>query len=179
MSRIGKLPIAIPAGVQVRMDSRTFVAKGPKGEQREAIHDDMRVEIDDKEIRVRRPTDQKRHRALHGLSRTLIANCVKGVSDGFSKKLEIRGVGYRAQVNGAKLVLTVGYSNPVEYEPPKGIEVKAESLTLVAVSGASKQQVGQVAAEIRAVRPPEPYKGKGIRYEGEYVRQKAGKTAGK
>jgi large subunit ribosomal protein L6 len=179
MSRIGKLPIEIPSGVQVRMENRTFVAKGPKGEQREAIHDEMQVEIDEKQIRVARPSDQKRHRSLHGLSRTLIANCVKGVSDGFSKKLEIRGIGYRAEVQGRKLVLTVGYSNPVEFQAPEGVELKAESPTLVAVSGASKQRVGQVAAEIRAIRPPEPYKGKGIRYEGEYVRQKAGKTAGK
>jgi large subunit ribosomal protein L6 len=165
MSRIGRLPIEIPQGVQVRMDGDIFVAKGPKGEHSERIHGDMTVEIEEKEVRVVRPTEQKRHRSLHGLSRSLIANTVHGVSSGFEKKLEIRGVGYRAEVKGNKLVLNVG--------------IKAESPTLVAVSGVSKQQVGQVAAEIRGVRPPEPYKGKGIRHEGEYVRHKAGKTAGK
>lgn len=179
MSRIGRLPIEIPEGVSVRMQGSTFVAKGPKGEHSEIIHTDMKVEIDEKEVRVVRPSEQKRHRSLHGLSRTLIANSVKGVSEGFRKKLEIRGVGYKAEVKGKKLVLTVGLSHPVEYPVPDGIEVKTDSPTLVAVSGISKQRVGQVAAEIRRFRPPEPYKGKGIRYEGEYVRQKAGKTAGK
>ena len=179
MSRIGRLPIEIPQGVQVRMDGEVFFAKGPKGELSERIHGDMNVEIDDKEVRVVRPTEQKRHRSLHGLSRTLIANSVHGVSVGFQKKLEIRGVGYRAEVQGKKLVLNVGYSNPVEFPIPEGIEIKAESPTLITVSGISKQRVGQVAADIRSVRKPEPYKGKGVRYEGEYVRQKAGKTAGK
>lgn len=179
MSRIGRMPIEIPQGVQVRMDGHVFVAKGPKGEHSERIHTDMTVEIEEKEVRVVRPTEQKRHRSLHGLSRSLIANTVRGVSSGFEKKLEIRGVGYRAEVKGNKLVLSVGFSNPVEFDVPSGVDIKAETPTLVAVSGVSKQRVGQVAAEIRGVRPPEPYKGKGIRYEGEYVRHKAGKTAGK
>lgn len=179
MSRIGRRVITIPQGVQVQLQGRTFTAKGPKGEHRQTVHPDMQVTIADGEIQVQRPSDQGRHRALHGLTRTLVANCVKGVSEGFIKKLEIRGVGYRAEVQGRKLVMTVGYSNPVEYPAPEGIEIKAETPTLVAVSGVDKQRVGQVAAEIRAIRPPEPYKGKGIRYEGEFVRQKAGKTAGK
>ena len=179
MSRIGKLPIPIPQGVQARMAGSTFVAKGPKGEHHQPVYPDIQVEIGEKEIRVLRPSEQRRHRALHGLSRTLVANCVKGVFQGFSKKLEIRGVGYRAEVQGQKLMLNVGYSNPYAYSVPAGVQVRTESPTMIAVSGVDKYQVGQVAAEIRGVRPPEPYKGKGIRYEGEYVRQKAGKTAGK
>jgi len=179
MSRIGKLPVPIPPGVQAHMEGQTFVAQGPKGEHRQPLHPDMQVEIAAQEVRVRRPSDQRRHRALHGLSRTLVANSVKGVSEGFRKRLEIRGVGYRAEVQGRKLLLNVGYSSPYEYAVPAGVEIKAETPTLIAVSGVDKYQVGQVAAEIRAVRRPEPYKGKGIRYEGEYVRQKAGKTAGK
>jgi large subunit ribosomal protein L6 len=179
MSRIGRQVITIPKGVQVQMQDRVFSAKGPKGEHQQSVHPDMSVKISDGEILVERPTEQGRHRALHGLTRTLVANCVKGVSEGFMKKLEIRGVGYRAEVKGNTLVMTVGFSNPVEYAVPEGIQVKAETPTLVSVSGVDKQQVGQVAAEIRGIRPPEPYKGKGVRYEGEYVRQKAGKTAGK
>lgn len=179
MSRIGRRVIRVPDGVQVRMDGATFVAKGPKGEHRQLVHRDMTVEIGTGEVHVQRPSDQTKHRALHGLTRTLVANCVRGVAQGFVKKLEIRGVGYRAEVQGRKLVVSVGFSNPVEFPVPEGIEVKAESPTLLAVSGVDKQRVGQVAAEIRGIRPPEPYKGKGIRYEGEYVRQKAGKTAGK
>ncbi len=170
MSRIGKLPVPIPQGVQAHMEGQTFVAKGPKGEHRQPVHPDMQVEIAAQEVRVRRPSDQRRHRALHGLSRTLVANSVKGVSEGFRKRLEVQG---------RKLVLNVGYSSPYEFPVPAGVEIKTESPTLIAVSGVDKYQVGQVAAEIRAVRRPEPYKGKGIRYEGEYVRQKAGKTAGK
>ncbi len=179
MSRIGRKVIAVPQGVQVQMEGGTFVAKGPKGQHRQPVHPDMAVEISAGEIRVARPTEQTRHRQLHGLTRTLIANSVTGVTNGFVKKLEIRGVGYKADVQGRKLMISVGYSNPVEFPLPAGIDVKAETPTLLAVSGIDKQQVGQVAAEIRGVRPPEPYKGKGIRYEGEVVRQKAGKTAGK
>ena len=179
MSRIGRLVITVPKGVQVQMDGGTFVAQGPKGQHRQPVHPDMGVEVAGAEIRVVRPTEQTRHRSLHGLTRTLIANSVKGVSEGFVKKLEIRGVGYRAEVQGRTLVVSVGYSNPVQFPLPEGIDVKAEAPTLLAVSGVDKQQVGQVAAEIRGIRPPEPYKGKGIRYEGEHVRQKAGKTAGK
>ncbi|HZM15541.1 MAG TPA: 50S ribosomal protein L6 [Candidatus Krumholzibacteria bacterium] len=179
MSRIGRMVIAVPQGVQVAMEGTTFVSKGPKGQHRQPVHPEMAVEIAGSEVRVTRPTEQTRHRALHGLTRTLVANSVRGVSTGFIKKLEIRGVGYKAEVQGRKLMLSVGYSNPVEFPLPEGIDVKAEAPTLLAVSGVDKQQVGQVAAEIRGIRPPEPYKGKGIRYEGEHVRQKAGKTAGK
>ena len=179
MSRIGRMVIAVPQGVQVAMEGTTFVCKGPKGEHRQPVHPEMAVEIAGSEVRVTRPTEQTRHRALHGLTRTLLANSVRGVSTGFVKKLEIRGVGYKGEVQGRKLLLSVGYSNPVEFPLPEGIEAKAEAPTLLAVSGVDKQQVGQVAAEIRGIRPPEPYKGKGIRYEGEHVRQKAGKTAGK
>jgi large subunit ribosomal protein L6 len=136
----------------------------------------MGVEVKDNEVRVVRPTEQTRHRALHGLTRTLIANSVKGVSEGFVKKLEIRGVGYRAEVQGRTLVVSVGYSNPVQFPLPEGIDAKAETPTLLAVSGVDKQQVGQVAAEIRGIRPPEPYKGKGIKYAGEQIRRKAGKA---
>jgi len=179
MSRIGKLPVEVPAGVTCRMEGTTFTAKGPKGEHSERIPSDIQVSIEEKEIKVMRPSEQKRHRALHGLSRTLVANTIAGVSMGFSKKLEIKGVGYKAEVQGKKLILTVGYSNPVEYPFPEGIEIATESPTLVTVSGINKQRVGQVAAEIRNFRKPEPYKGKGVRYLGEVVRQKAGKTAGK
>ena len=179
MSRIGKLPVKIPSGVTCRMEGNVFWAKGPKGELSERIPADITVKIEDAQISVTRPTEQKRHRALHGLSRTLVFNTVRGVSEGFTKKLEVRGVGYKAEVQGKKLVLTVGYSNPVEYPFPPGIEITAENQQVVAVSGISKQQVGQVAAEIRGFRAPEPYKGKGVRYLDEVVRQKAGKTAGK
>jgi len=179
MSRIGKLPVEIPSGVTCRMEGTVFTAKGPKGELSENIPSDIQVKIEDKTILVTRPSEQKRHRALHGLSRTLVANTVHGVSEGFTKKLEVRGVGYKAEIQGKKLVLTVGYSNPVEYPFPDGIEIKAETPTVVAVSGINKQKVGQVAAEIRGFRKPEPYKGKGVRYIDEVVRQKAGKTAGK
>ena len=179
MSRIGKLPIAIPRGVEVRLEGHTLVSKGPKGEHRQPLHTEMQVEIGQSEVRVLRPSEQRRHRSLHGLSRTLVANSVRGVAEGFSKRLEIRGVGYKAELQGRRLQLSVGFSTPYVYEVPDGIEVRTESPTLIKVSGVDKQRVGQVAAEIRGVRPPEPYKGKGIRYEGEFVRQKAGKTAGK
>jgi large subunit ribosomal protein L6 len=179
MSRIGRLPVAIPGGVKVEMDAGVFTAQGPKGKHSERIHPDVTVEIDAAEVRVTRPSDGKKHRSLHGLSRTLIANSVKGVADGFAKKLEIRGVGYKAEVKGKALVMALGYSHPIEFAIPEGIEIQCESPTLVVVRGVSRQRVGQVAADIRGFRPPEPYKGKGIRYEGEVVRQKAGKTAGK
>jgi large subunit ribosomal protein L6 len=161
------------------MDGGVFVADGPKGRQSETIHPEMQVQVGDREVRVARPSDAKRHKALHGLSRTLIANAVKGVSEGFTKKLEIRGVGYKAEMKGKSLVLALGYSHPIQFDVPTGIEIQVETPTLIAVRGVSRQQVGQVAADIRGFRPPEPYKGKGIRYEGEVVRQKAGKTAGK
>jgi large subunit ribosomal protein L6 len=155
------------------------VAQGPKGELQTPIHPEMQVEVGDKEVRVSRPSDAKRHKSLHGLCRTLVANSVKGVSEGFAKKLEIRGVGYKAEMKGKMLVMALGYSHAVEFPVPAGIEIQCETPTLIAVRGADRQLVGQVASNIRDCRPPEPYKGKGIRYEGETVRQKAGKTAGK
>ena len=179
MSRIGRLPVAVPGGVKVRMEAGVFTAQGPKGSHSERIHPEMQVEVGEKEITIGRPSDEKKHKSLHGLSRTLIANSVKGVSEGFQKKLEIRGVGYKAELKGKTLVLALGYSHTVEFPVPDGIEIKCETPTVIAVSGVSKQRVGQVAADIRGFRPPEPYKGKGIRYDGETVRQKAGKTAGK
>jgi large subunit ribosomal protein L6 len=179
MSRIGRLPVLIPGNVKVRMEDGVFTAHGPKGEHAERIHPDMKVEIDAKEVRIGRPSEAKKHKSLHGLSRTLIANSVKGVSEGFAKKLEIRGVGYKAEIKGKALVMALGYSHPIEFAVPAGIEIQCETPTMVVVRGTSRQRVGQVAADIRACRPPEPYKGKGIRYEGETVRHKAGKTAGK
>ena len=179
MSRIGRRPVPIPKGVSVRMDNGTFVAEGPKGKHAERIHPEMQVQIAAAEVQVARPSEAKFHKSLHGLSRTLIANSIKGVSEGFSKKLEIRGVGYKAELRGKALVLALGYSHPIEFPVPEGIDIAVESPTLIAVKGIDKQRVGQIAAEIRGFRPPEPYKGKGIRYEGETVRQKAGKTAGK
>ena len=179
MSRIGRLPVPVPKGVKVRLDDGVFVAQGPKGEHTERIHPEMQVEIGETEVRVVRPSEAKRHKALHGLSRTLIANSIKGVSEGFVQKLEIRGVGYKAELKGKSLVLALGYSHPIDFPVPTGIDIHVETPTMIAVRGISKQRVGQVAADIRNFRPPEPYKGKGIRYEGETVRQKAGKTAGK
>jgi len=179
MSRIGRMPVAIPSGVKVRFADRELVAQGPKGEQSVQIHPEMHVEVGEKEVRVSRPTEAKRHKSLHGLSRTLVYNTIQGVSTGFSKKLEIRGVGYKAEVKGQALVLALGYSHPIEFPIPKGIEIQCESPTSITVRGIDKQRVGQIAADIRGFRPPESYKGKGIRYEGEVVRQKAGKTAGK
>lgn len=179
MSRIGRLPVPVPKGVKVKLEDGVFVAQGPKGENAERIHPEMAVQISEQEVRVTRPSDAKRHKALHGLSRTLIANSIKGVSEGFVQKLEIRGVGYKAELKGKSLVLALGYSHPIDFPVPAGIDIQVESPTLIAVRGINKQRVGQVAADIRNFRPPEPYKGKGIRYEGETVRQKAGKTAGK
>jgi large subunit ribosomal protein L6 len=179
MSRIGRKPVPVPKSVTVRMENGSFIAKGPKGEFRQPIHAEMKVEIGAAEVSVLRPSDAKRHRSLHGLSRTLIANSIKGVSDGFARKLEIRGVGYKAEVRGKSLVLALGYSHPIEFQVPEGIQIQCESPTMIVVSGIDKQRVGQIASNIRDFRPPEPYKGKGIRYEGETVRQKAGKTAGK
>ena len=179
MSRIGRRPVPIPKGVSVRMEGGTFVAQGPKGQHAERIHPAMAVTIGAAEVQVVRPTDAKLHKSLHGLSRTLIANSIKGVTEGFSKKLEIRGVGYNAELRGKTLVLALGYSHAVEFPVPADIDIAVESPTLIAVRGIDKQRVGQVAADIRDFRRPEPYKGKGIRYEGETVRHKAGKTAGK
>ncbi len=176
MSRIGKMPIAIPQGVEVRIEGTRVVVRGPKGELSRDIVPEMRLEREDGRLLVRRPSDQPRHRALHGLTRSLIANMVTGVSEGFTKTLELQGVGYRAQMQGANLVLAVGYSHPVRISPPPGIEFEVEGTSRILVKGVSNELVGQVAADIRKVRPPEPYKGKGIRYLNEYVRRKAGKA---
>ncbi len=176
MSRVGKMPIAVPKGVEVRIDGPHVVVKGPKGELSRDLVPEITVEQHDGQIVVSRPSDQARHRAMHGLTRTLVANMVAGVSEGFSKTLEMQGVGYRAQMQGKELVLAVGFSHPVQIPPPPNIEFEVEGTSKIIVRGISKEQVGQVAADIRKVRPPEPYKGKGIRYAGEYVRRKAGKA---
>ena len=177
MSRIGKLPINIPGGVTITVgDDNTVVVKGPKGELSEKISPKMELSMEDGVLTVKRPNDLKENRALHGLSRTLINNMVVGVTTGYSKTLEIVGVGYRAQKQGNKQVLNLGYSHPVEFEEPQGITFDVPTPNKVVVSGINKQQVGQMAADIRIKRAPEPYKGKGIRYEGEYVRRKEGKT---
>lgn len=179
MSRVGQRPVEVPDGVEVRVDGSRVAVKGPKGEIEQSFDPGMRIETSDGQVTVTRPSDQARHRALHGLTRSLIANMVTGVTDGFERALEIHGVGYRAEKRGKKLVLSVGFSHQVEIDQPEGIEFVVESPTLIRVRGVDKQLVGQTAAEIRQVRPPEPYKGKGIRYQGEQVRRKAGKaTAG-
>ena len=177
MSRIGRQPIAVPAGVTIAIEPERVTVNGPKGELSERIHRDITVEQSDGELRVTRPTDRGEHRALHGLTRTLVANMVQGVTAGFEKRLEIQGVGYRAQLRGRDLELALGYSHPISVPAPDGIEFEVPQPTRIVVRGASKQQVGEVAAFIRKQRKPEPYKGKGIRYEGEYVRRKVGKRA--
>jgi large subunit ribosomal protein L6 len=179
MSRIGKKPVVIPAGVTVDVADGTVTVKGPKGELRQEFRRELKVEVRDGTVVVERPTDEKKHRALHGLTRALIANMVEGVTAGYRRALEIVGVGYRAEKKGDTLVLTVGYSHQVEVREPPGIRLSTASPTVVVVEGIDKQKVGQIAAEIRSVRPPEPYKGKGIRYQGEQVRRKAGKTGAK
>jgi len=176
MSRIGKQPIALPKGVEVNVDGTLVSVKGPKGNLEQRVNADISVKQEDGQILVTRPTDQARHRAMHGLYRTLVANMVTGVSDGFAKTLEMQGVGYRAQMQGTTLVLNIGFSHPVEIPPPSNIEFDVEGTTRIVVRGIDKEQVGQVAADVRKIRPPEPYKGKGIRYLGEYVRRKAGKA---
>lgn len=180
MSRIGRAPIAIPQGVTVNVkDGNLVTVKGPKGELSRVIHHDMKIAIEDNHILVQRPSDVKEHRSLHGLSRTLIANMVAGVTTGFSKTLEIAGVGYRAAKSGTKVNLTLGFSHPVVVEPPKGITIDVPAPNKIVVSGIDKDQVGELAAKIRGYREPEPYKGKGIKYEGEHVRRKVGKAGGK
>ena len=178
MSRIGKRPVAIMKGVTVQHSDGTITVKGPKGELDFTVHPAMTVFVDDDEIRVERPSDQKEHRALHGLTRALIANMVTGVTQGFSRTLEIVGVGYRADAKGKGITLNLGFSHPISYQPVEGVKLECPNQTTIVVSGIDKQKVGQTAAEIRGFRPPEPYKGKGIRYQGEHVRRKAGKTAG-
>ncbi|HMM19617.1 MAG TPA: 50S ribosomal protein L6 [Selenomonadales bacterium] len=179
MSRIGRMPIAIPAGVTVKVDGNVVSVKGPKGELSRALPQDMIIEVADGNIHIKRPSEEKQHRSLHGLTRTLVANMVTGVTQGFSRTLEIAGVGYRASKAGTKLNLTLGFSHPVEVEPPKGITIDVPAPTKVVVSGIDKEAVGALAAQIRSYREPEPYKGKGIKYEGERIRRKAGKAGGK
>jgi large subunit ribosomal protein L6 len=177
MSRIGKQPINVPAGVLVAIDPGRVTVSGPKGELRTVVPQRIKIEQEEGVITVTRPTERGDDRALHGLTRTLVANMVEGVTNGFEKRLEIQGVGYRAALSGAALELQVGYSHPVRITPRQGIEFEVPAPTQVVVRGIDKQLVGQTAAEIRKVRPPEPYKGKGIRYEGELVRRKVGKRA--
>jgi large subunit ribosomal protein L6 len=177
MSRIGKAPIQIPAGVSVAIDPGRVMVNGPLGELKQAVPARMRVEQRDGELVVERPTERGEDRALHGLTRSLIANMVEGVTKGFEKRLEIQGVGYRATLRGTSLELNVGFSHPVVKEAPQGITFEVPAPTQIVIKGIDKQQVGQVAAEVRKIRPPEPYKGKGIRYQGEYVRRKVGKRA--
>ena len=179
MSRIGKKPIPMPKGVDFSIDGNTVKVKGPKGELTHTFTPGMKVRVENDEILVERPNDDKTERALHGLTRALIANMVQGVTEGFKKTLEIVGVGYKAEKKGKNLVVTVGYSHPIEYPEPAGITLTTPAPTVIVVEGIDKQKVGQVAAELRQFRKPEPYKGKGIRYQGEQVRRKAGKTAGK
>jgi large subunit ribosomal protein L6 len=177
MSRIGKKPIEVPAGVLVAIDPGRVTVSGPRGELRQVVPQRIKIEQEDGSIVVTRPSERGEDRALHGLTRTLIANMVEGVTNGFQKRLEIQGVGYRAALQGTNLELQVGYSHPVRITPRQGIEFEVPTPTQVVVKGIDKQVVGQTAAEIRKVRPPEPYKGKGIRYEGEFVRRKVGKRA--
>ena len=178
MSRIGKMPIVVPSGVEVKIDGSTVTVKGPKGELKETYHEDMKISMSDEGVVVERPSDEREHRSLHGLTRSLIANMVIGVSEGYEKSLEIVGVGYRAVLKGKDLEMQLGFSHPVLVEAEEGITFEVPAATKVIVRGIDKQRVGQVAAEIRAWRKPEPYKGKGVRYEGEHVRRKVGKTAG-
>lgn len=179
MSRIGKMPIGVPDGVDVKIEGNVVTVKGPKGQLQREFPKEMQIDLQEKVLTVSRPNDEKRFRSLHGLSRTLLNNMVEGVTKGYQKSLELVGVGYRAAKQGNKLVLTVGYSHPVEIEPQQGLEIEVPAPTKILVKGIDKEQVGQLAATIRSVREPEPYKGKGIKYEGERIRRKVGKTGGK
>ncbi len=176
MSRIGRMPIPVPQGVTVEVKPGLVRVKGPKGELSVEIDPEMKVVQEEGVLRVERPSEARRHRALHGLTRTLIANAIEGVTKGYEKELEIRGIGYRAKMSGNKLELSVGFSHPVIFEAPEGIKIEVPEPTKIKVSGIDKQKVGQVAANIRAIRPPDAYKGKGIRYAGEVVRLKPGKA---
>ena len=177
MSRVGKKPIALPDKVQVDIRGSEVTVKGPKGELRRSFHPDMELALEDGILTVQRPTDHRTHRAMHGLTRALLANMVAGVSEGYSKNLEIVGTGYRAELQGEKLILYLGYSHPIEFPPPEGISFDVpRGGRIVTVQGIDKELVGEIAAHIRRQRPPEPYKGKGVRYQGEYVRRKAGKA---
>jgi large subunit ribosomal protein L6 len=179
MSRIGRMPIVVPAGVTVKVDGNLVSVKGPKGELSRTIPQEMILDITDGAILVKRPSEEKQHRSLHGLTRTLVANMVTGVTKGFSKNLEITGVGYRAAKAGTKLNLTLGFSHPVEVDPPQGLTIDVPAPNRIVVSGIDKESVGALAAKIRSYREPEPYKGKGVRYEGEVVRRKVGKAGAK
>ena len=179
MSRIGKRPVELPKGVTVSLEGQTLKVKGPKGELERTLHSEMQIVVEGNTVTVNRPSDEANHKSLHGLTRTLVANMVEGVSTGFKKQLDIVGVGYKAENRPYGLQLALGYSHPVEYRAPKGIKLTAPAPTSVIIEGANKEVVGQVAAEIRSLRPPEPYKGKGIKYQGEQIRRKAGKAGGK
>lgn len=179
MSRIGKLPIEIPQGVEITIDGQTVTAKGPLGTETVVVREEIIVKKEDNTLVLTRRDEERKTRALHGLSRTLVANAVNGVKTGFEKKLELQGVGYRAAMQGTTLNLQLGYSHPINIEPPKGITIVVENNTSISVKGSNKQAVGDIAALIRSKRPPEVYKGKGVRYEGEYVRRKAGKAGKK
>ena len=176
MSRVGRQPIALPSSVQVQIEGSSVIVKGPKGELTREVHKEIGVQLDEGKISVTRSSDLPYHRALHGLTRALLANMVTGVSTGYSKTLELLGVGYRAQQMGQNIQLAVGYSHPVDVKAPQGITLEVEGTSKIHIRGVDKELVGQTAAEIRGIRPPEPYKGKGIRYEGEHVRRKAGKA---
>jgi large subunit ribosomal protein L6 len=179
MSRIGKLPVAVPKGVTVSLDGQTLSVKGPKGALARTFHPDVQLAVEGDQVTVRRPSDEARHKALHGLTRSLVHNMVEGVTKGYQKVLEIQGVGYKAEKKGQGLQLSLGFSHPVQYPTPAGITFTVDNNTLLKIEGPDKELVGQVAAEIRSLRKPEPYKGKGVRYQGETVRRKAGKTGAK
>lgn len=179
MSRIGKKPVAVPKGVTVTVNGHAVSAKGPKGELSRTFHPEIKIALAGEQVNVERPSDEARHKALHGLTRTLIQNMVDGVAKGYSRVLEIQGVGYKAEAKGNGLQLALGFSHPVHYPAPAGIKFTVDNNTIVKIEGPDKELVGQVAAEIRSLRKPEPYKGKGVRYQGESVRRKAGKTGAK
>ena len=179
MSRIGKRPIPLPKGVTVTVEGNTVKVKGPKGELQRTVHPELKIALENGELTVTRPSDEARHKALHGLSRTLVANMIEGTAKGFQKTLELVGVGYKAEKRPYGLQLALGFSHAIEYKAPKGITLSAPQPTQIVIDGADKEIVGQVAAEIRSLRPPEPYKGKGVKYLGEQIRRKAGKAGGK
>ncbi len=179
MSRIGKKPVELPAGVTISIDGSFVKVKGPRGELERTFHPDMKITLEGTTVTVDRPSDEAKHKALHGLSRTLVSNMVEGVSTGFTRVLELVGVGYKAEVKPYGLQLALGFSHPIEYKAPVGIKLTAPTPTQILVEGANKESVGQVAAELRGFRPPEPYKGKGVKYQGEIVRRKAGKAGSK
>jgi large subunit ribosomal protein L6 len=176
MSRIGKLPIPVPNGVNVKIESNHVSVEGPRGKLERSLPSQIAIELEDGRLVCRRPSDGREHRSLHGLTRTLVSNMVTGVSTGFRKELELTGVGYRAQKQGDELVLTLGFSHPIRFRPPAGVSIDVQDPTHFSVTGNSKEQVGQIAADLRRLRPPEPYKGKGVHYRGEVIRRKAGKA---